>query len=139
MEHNPEYSSEFPLAGLTILMADDEERLRQVVVMMLEELGSTVISVASCEDAIAEYSKNRDGIDIVMLDLRMGGMDGDEAFHVIRSFDPESHIVLSSGVQPDHEFMESVITSGGAFIEKPFDMDQLGRTLASVVGRHIDL
>jgi DNA-binding NtrC family response regulator len=136
MKENPEYSAEFPLRGLTILMADDEEKLRQVVVMMLEELGARVIAVDSCEEAIDIFDERTDSIDIIMLDLRMNGMDGEEAYGIIRGRYPDARVVLASGIQPDRELTDDLRERGGSFIEKPFDMDGLGRVLATVAGRH---
>ena len=49
-----------PLKGLTLLLADDEARLRQVVGLMAEELGAEVIVVDNNEEAIQIYTERRD-------------------------------------------------------------------------------
>lgn len=119
-------------------MADDEERLRQVVVMMLEELGAEVIAVDTCEEAIEIFSGKGAEIDVLMLDLKMKGMDGDEAYDVIRGIDRDARVVLVSGLQPEREVLDKLARDKGAFMEKPFDMDLLGKVLAEVVDRKIE-
>jgi DNA-binding NtrC family response regulator len=120
---------------LTVLLADDEERLRQIVVLMIEELGARVIAVGSCEEALDIFLSRPGEIDLLMLDLRMGGMGGAEAFGRIMERAPGTAVVLSSGVRPARELLDELARHGGDFIEKPFDMDQLGMTLAAVAAR----
>jgi DNA-binding NtrC family response regulator len=133
MDHNSESTENFLLDGLTILLADDEERLLQILVMMIEELGGKVISVNSCEEALIIYRERREEIDVVMLDMRMRGMSGETAFESIISDDPDARIILSSGVKPREELLDSLAAHGCAFIEKPFDMDKLAQTVLSIV------
>ncbi len=133
MDHNSESTENFLLDGLTILLADDEERLLQILVMMIEELGGKVISVNSCEGALSIYGERREEIDVVMLDMRMRGMSGEAAFESIISDDPDARIILSSGVRPRNELLDSLAAHGCAFIEKPFDMDKLAQTVLSIV------
>ncbi|MBN2528141.1 MAG: response regulator [Deltaproteobacteria bacterium] len=130
-----EYSPDCPLAGLTLLVSDDEVRLRQIIVLMAEELGATVIDVATSEDAIATYRENQDEIDLLMLDLRMAGMSGESAYRKIKEMNPNARIALSSGIRPEDGFIAELETAGCAFIEKPFDMDGLAEVLCKLANR----
>lgn len=132
MNQNQGNDAEFPLQGLTLLLADDEIRLRQILHLMAEELGANVIAVDSCEKALDIYKKKSSEIDIVLLDLRMSGMSGETAYREIRAYDSNAKIVLSSGIPPEREFIEGLHKNGCEFIEKPFDMDQLGDVLFRV-------
>ena len=138
MNHNSESTENFLLDGLTILLADDEKRLLQILVMMIEELGGKVISVSSAEEALRIYRERREEIDVVMLDMRMKGMSGGTAFESIISDDPDARIILSSGVRPREKLLDSLAAHGCAFIEKPFDMDMLAQTVLSIVGGDIN-
>lgn len=138
MNHNSESTENFLLDGLTILLADDEKRLLQILVMMIEELGGKVISVSSGEEALRIYRERREEIDVVMLDMRMKGMSGGTAFESIISDYPDARIILSSGIRPREKLLDSLAAHGCAFIEKPFDMDMLAQTVLSIVGGDIN-
>ncbi len=131
LENNPEC----PLEGLRILLADDEERLRMVVVMMMEELGATVIAVENCEEAIEIYEQKKDQIDVLVFDLRMGGIGGEAAFRKIIRQDPDARIVLVSGVIPSETLLEEIERHKCAFIEKPFDLEKLSKTVCTIARR----
>ena len=133
MDHNPESADEIDLAGVRILLADDEERLRLVVGMMLEELGAEVVAVDSAERAIELYCAPGGRFDMVLLDLRMKGMDGAKAFRELVSRAPGARVVLASGVRPDDALLEELERFGGAFIEKPFDLGQLSDVVGGIL------
>jgi two-component system, cell cycle sensor histidine kinase and response regulator CckA len=130
-----EYSSDYPLQGLTLLVSDDEMRLRQIIVLMAEELGATVIDVETSEKAIAVYAQKQQEIDLVMLDLRMAGMSGESAYRKIKEMNPGAKVVLSSGIRPEEDFVAELESNGSAFIEKPFDMDGLATILCKLAER----
>jgi two-component system, cell cycle sensor histidine kinase and response regulator CckA len=130
-----EYSSDYPLQGLTLLVSDDEMRLRQIIVLMAEELGATVIDVETSEKAIAVYARKQQEIDLVMLDLRMAGMSGESAYRKIKEMNPGAKVVLSSGIRPEEDFVIELESDGSAFIEKPFDMDGLAKILCKLAER----
>ena len=130
MDQNIEHAEDFPLSGIKLLLADDEVRLRQIVVLMAVELGARVIAVDSCEEAIEIYKNKQSEIDIIMLDLRMNGIGGEAAFKELIKFDSNARIVLSSGMRPDESLFEELDKHNCLFIEKPFDMDQLSAALS---------
>jgi len=119
----------YPLQGLKLLMSDDEPKLRQIIVLMAEELGADVIPVESNDRAMELYREKGDEIDLVMLDLRMKGTDGITALDELRKIDPEVKVVISSGIKPDPPIMKKLKRNGYSFIEKPFDIDHLSEVL----------
>jgi DNA-binding NtrC family response regulator len=131
--HNPEAQEAIDLAGVKILLADDEERLRLVVTMMLEELGAEVVAVDSCERAVALYGAPGSGFHLALLDLRMKGMGGVQAFRELVARVPGARVVLSSGVRPDESLLAELARHGGGFIEKPFDLGQLARAIGAIL------
>ena len=116
---------EFPLENKTVLLIDDESRLRQIVAMMLEELGGKVISVDNGEEAVSVYKTKQSQIDLILLDLCMTGMDGKEVYRIIKNINKNIKIALSSGLLPEQSFLDLLKNDGAIFIEKPFDMDKL--------------
>lgn len=132
-----EYTSDCPLTGLTLLVSDDEMRLRQIIVLMAEELGATVLDVETSEKAIAIYEEKQSEIDLIMLDLRMAGMSGESAYRKIKELNPSAKVALSSGIRPEDDFIAELEANGCAFIEKPFDMDGLSEVLCKLAQRSV--
>lgn len=122
-----------PLKGRCILLAEDEERLRVIVGMMVEELGAKVVTVNDGMSAVEEYKRNADVYDLVFLDLRMKGLGGDAAFTRLLEINPDVKVVLSSGVVPEDELLERLDRKGGGFLEKPFNINRLGNVLNAVI------
>ena len=109
----------------TVLLVDDEETIRTMGARMLASLGFTVLTVADGREALAVYAEHRDEITLVLLDLTMPHMDGEEAFRELRLTNPEVRVIMSSG------YAESDIASRFAdqglvgFVHKPYSLAEL--------------
>jgi CheY-like chemotaxis protein len=109
----------------TILLVDDEETIRTMGARMLASLGFTVITAADGREALERYAEHRDEITLVILDLTMPHMDGEEAFRELRLMNPEVRVIISSG------YAESDISSRFAgqgmvgFVHKPYSLAEL--------------
>jgi DNA-binding response OmpR family regulator len=123
-----------PLGGMKILLTDDEERLRTIVEMMLEELGAEVIVAGDGAGALEAFHRHTGGIGAVMLDLRMRGLGGIDVLKRLREIDPRVPILITSGAVPDDDILERIVADGCGFIEKPFDLDGLLAALQAVIG-----
>jgi CheY-like chemotaxis protein len=134
MPDDPGGDEQQPLAGRTVLLAEDEERLRLIVSMMIEELGAEAIAVEDGESALAAYERRGEQIDLVMLDLRMKGMSGPEALGRMRQLDPDVKVVMVSGYLPDDDILRELAAIRGGFLEKPFHVERLAEVLTSVLG-----
>jgi DNA-binding NtrC family response regulator len=133
MPQFPKDLEEQSLAGRKIILAEDEDRLRTIVTMMLEELGAEVITVADGEGAIEEYLRCPDDIDAVFLDVRMAGLSGVTTFRRLLESHSDVKVVLSSGVMPEDSLIEEIKENGGSFIEKPFNLAQLSAAIAKIL------
>ncbi len=117
----------------TILLVDDEESVRVMVGRMLERLGFQVLTAANGREALYLYQARRARIVMVLLDLTMPVMDGEEAFNALRRINPQLRVVLSSG------FTESEIAPRFAglglagFLQKPYALYDLARCLHRVL------
>jgi CheY-like chemotaxis protein len=131
---------EQPLIGKRILFAEDQEHLRTIIVMMLEELGADVVSVGDGTSVLYEYSRNTEGIDLVLMDIKMSGLAGTETYERLMEMDPEVKVVLTSGTPPDAHLITVLEGRRGGFIEKPFNLAHLGDVLCRVLqGEHVVL
>ncbi len=102
---------------------------------MLEQLGFRVLTAADGREALAVYRAHMDEITLVLLDLTMPHMDGEETFRELRRLDPEVRVVMSSG------YTEQDVTSRFAgkglagFLQKPYTLAELtGRLQAALAG-----
>lgn len=119
----------------TILIVDDEESVISVSRDMLEALGYSVLVARSGHEAVEVYERNRAAIDLVILDMVMPDMGGEETFVRLKRINPSVSVVLSSGYSLDG--LTTTIMEQGckAFIQKPFTINLLSQRLAEVLGR----
>jgi two-component system cell cycle sensor histidine kinase/response regulator CckA len=80
-----------------VLLADDETLVRTATRRVLEHAGLEVIEAADGAQAVDLYSSNADRVDLVILDLDMPHMDGEQAFRRLHALAPELPILISSG------------------------------------------
>src|SRR6202035_3270878 len=84
-------------AKLTILLAEDEPAIRDLVEFVLERNGYSVLPASNGEEAV-ELSRRHTGIiDLLLSDVRMPGMDGMQAARVIQGERPGMRVLLMSG------------------------------------------
>ena len=83
--------------SLKVLMVDDEEMILETVCVLLERYGYSVTSVDSGEKAIDLLKQDDHGIDIIILDMLMPGMDGCETFDHVRRIQPDMPVLIASG------------------------------------------
>jgi CheY-like chemotaxis protein len=106
-------------APAVILVVDDDETVRSVTRRMLEQAGHTVLVAADGHQALDVY-RQRPGIDLVLLDMTMPRMDGEETFRELRRVDPGVRVILTSGYN-EQDATERFAGKGLAgFIQKPY-------------------
>lgn len=132
-----ELTLEQPLAGKKVLFAEDQEHLRTIIVMMLEELGADVLPVGDGRSVLQLYQSDLHGIDLVLMDVKMAGLAGPETYQRLLEMDPGVRVVLTSGTPPDADLVDLLQKNRGGFIEKPFNLAHLGDVLQKVLlGEH---
>jgi len=119
----------------TVLFVDDEKDIRQVGQELLEAMGYNVLLAKDGEEAVKVYEKNRDKIDIVLLDMVMPNLGGGQAYDRMKEIDPEVRVLLSSGYSIDGEATEILGRGCDGFIQKPFDMKLLSGKIREILGR----
>ena len=115
-----------PLRG-TVLVVDDEETVRTVAQQMLAGHGFTVLSAADGEEALQVFREHKDEICVVLLDLTMPRMGGEETLKQLRDLRQDVKVVLMSGFSETDARSRFSKVKPERFIHKPFD----SRTLLS--------
>ena len=109
----------------TILLVDDEAMILEVAMDMLDTLGYTVYPAESGQSALDLYARHRDEIQLVILDMIMPGLSGQETFTRLKSIDPALKILLSSGYTLNGDAQKLLEGGCSGFIQKPFNLMQL--------------
>ncbi len=117
----------------TVLVVDDEEAARLVAQEMLERTGYRVIAAADGCEGLQQYQKAPNAIDVVLLDLTMPHLDGEETFHRIRAIRQDARVVLTSGYD-EHEVARRFHGLGLAgFLQKPYTPAELRAKIAEAL------
>ncbi|HEX4338106.1 MAG TPA: sigma-54 dependent transcriptional regulator [Polyangiaceae bacterium] len=115
----------------TVLVVDDEKNIRLTLEMVLTGAGYGVLQAPTAEAAL-ELLKNPNGpVDLVILDLKLPGMNGLDALKQIRSDDPtrDLPVIVISGHATVHDAVLAIKLGATDFFEKPLNRD---RVLVSV-------
>jgi PAS domain S-box-containing protein len=118
----------------TLLVVDDDPTVREVARTMLERRGFSVILAEDGRAALEVFAREGDRISLVLLDLTMPHLSGDETFRLMRAERPDVRGILMSGYS-GHELERRFAESGLAgFVQKPFRVEELESCIASALG-----
>ena len=117
----------------TILFVDDEEVLTEFAEDLLGRLGYTVLIARSGKEAIEIYDAQKETIDVVLLDMIMPDMGGDETYESLKKMNPKVKVLLSSGYSIDGQATAILNKGCNGFIQKPFDIKTLSRKLREIL------
>jgi len=116
--------------GELILVVDDEQPVRDILRMTLEDNGYRALTASDGAEAVAVYAEHRSEIDLLIVDIMMPIMDGPATVRAIQRFNPKAKFLIVSGLM-DNEKVATMQEFGPlAFLAKPFTTEQLLGTLA---------
>ena len=118
-------------AGLKVALVDDEELFRETLAKLLRRRG---LEVATAADGAAGVDLVRAmAPDVVVLDLRMPGMDGIETLRRIRGHRPDTRVVMLTGHGSVEAGVEALRAEAFDFLLKPVSPDQLVEVILAAV------
>lgn len=106
----------------TILLVDDEETIRALGTRMLSRLGFQVLLAADGREALEVYNEHRGEIVLVLLDLTMPRMNGEETFRELRRVNPAVRVIMSSGYTENDIISRFAGKGLAGFIHKPYTL-----------------
>lgn len=118
----------------TILVVDDEVAVRKTVARMLELMGFTTLQAVDGEEGIDVFRAHAADIELVMLDLSMPKMDGEQTFAEMRRIREDVRVVLMSGFNQQEAIARFTGKGLACFVQKPFTMDALRESVRAAVG-----
>ncbi|MBA4372405.1 MAG: hypothetical protein C0402_06035 [Thermodesulfovibrio sp.] len=123
-----------PVGGTeTILLAEDNESVRNLTESVLKEFGYTVIIAVDGDDAVSKFIENKDRVQLLFSDLIMPKKSGKEVYDHIRQLRPDIKVIFASGYSPDIIRDKTAIGSGVVIINKPIAPMDLLKKIRSVL------
>ena len=120
----------------TVLVVDDEDMVRTAIKMTLEQSGFAVLCAADGQEALDVFREHNSEIDVVLLDMTMPHLSGEEVFREMRQVQADVRVVLSSGFSESEATERFAGTGLAGFIQKPFVPDVLVEKLSKVMRAH---
>jgi CheY-like chemotaxis protein len=116
------------------MIVDDEAAVRRVVRTCLERNGYAVLEAGSGEEALTIYGGDGQAVELVVSDVRMPGMDGNELVRRIRAINPAQRILFVTAYPGD---VDEDGAHRNATLAKPFSATQLLRNVVAQLSRAV--
>jgi len=115
-----------------ILIVDDEKAICDILAQMLKSIGYTTVSFYDFKTAEDHYEKNYDSVDLVIMDLRLPDIQGEDAVVKLTQINPDVKVIILSG------YITSTSQSGSALgvrrmVQKPVNMAELETVVKEVL------
>ena len=110
------------MVKIKVLMVDDEERFRTTTAKILARKGFDTILAASGEEALQKLAEKPD---VVILDVKMGGLDGHETLKLMKAKQPDLPVVMLTGHGDMPGARKALDTGAFDYLAKPCDVDLL--------------
>ena len=125
-----------PQTQLLILLVDDEDVVRRSAGRVVRQSGHRVIFARSGEEALRIYVETQPRPDLVLMDLNMPGMTGDQAFKELKAIDAQAPVVFVSGYWDGA--LERELRNMGAlgFVQKPYEAATLRDAIVQAMAAH---
>lgn len=117
-----------------ILIVDDEPRMRQVLSLLLQKWGYRVETAPSGKEALGTLGETH--CDVMLTDLKMPGMEGDELLRLVKKEYPTLPVIIMTAFGTVKSAVEAMKAGAYDYILKPFDNEELRLTLERAIQYH---
>jgi DNA-binding response OmpR family regulator len=104
----------------TILIAEDEDLLRELLKMVLESEGYTILEARDGLEAVDLYARHRENVSLVVTDLGLPGLDGWGAFLRMKELNPDVRVLVASGYIDPHTRVSMLKAGARDLLQKPY-------------------
>ena len=119
--------------NLRVLLMDDEKQIHHMLHRIFKKLNITMVSTYNGMDAIKTYKDPKQYFDFVIMDLTIpGGIGGREAVGLIKKFDPNAKVIVSSGYSDDPILANYQDYSFDAVLAKPYSIRNLKQVISEL-------
>ena len=121
------------MSRASILLLEDDEKLRTMLQMVLEDEGYAVKAVPNGDDAIREAAGET--YDLIVTDIRMEGTDGLDALAAVKEQRPEIGSVVITGYSTEADCIRAVRLGVNDYLRKPFRVEELLEAIEKALSR----
>ena len=118
----------------TILVVEDEEMVRGLICEVLRREGYRVVACGDAEEGIEASKRHGPGIDLLLTDVVMPGMNGPEMATRIQETFPQLRVVFMSGYSEQALVRQGRVDASFEYLQKPFTLKALTQKMAKVLG-----
>jgi DNA-binding response OmpR family regulator len=121
------------MEGKSVLIVDDEKNIRLTLSQALQILQLETDTAANGEEALTKLKEKEFGL--ILLDLKMPGMDGMEVLHRVREFRPDIRVIILTAYGTVESAVEAMKLGAVDFIQKPFSPEEIRALVSRVMDR----
>jgi CheY-like chemotaxis protein len=135
----PSSAPEFLQGSETILLVEDDKKVRRYVQKTLDKYGYKTLEAGNAEDAISVVEKHMgEKIHLLLTDVVMPGMNGPDCAKCLVCFFPEMKVLYMSGYAEGSIVRQRILEPGTAFIQKPFSPEALILKVRQTLGKVVE-
>lgn len=138
-EATPKIAEPVETGHETILVVEDDESVRQLVVHVLREVGYTVLETANAREAMPMGREYAGRIDLLLTDVIMPGLSGVELAERLVPIRKDMRVLFISGYTHVAAMDGSTLPSGSDFLKKPFTREELLRTVRNLLDAPVNM
>ena len=122
-----------PFGNETILVVEDEDVVRGLILQILAHYGYTIIEAANGDQAISRFEEHKETIDLLITDVVMPEIGGRELAEKFQRTRPDLKVLFLSGYTDDAVVRHGVLEADVAFLQKPFTVDGLATKVRNTI------
>ncbi len=126
-------ASTLPTLSGSALIVDDDTVVRETLAEALTFLGMHTTEATNGREGVDLYMEQKPRFDIVLLDVKMPVMDGTEALTILRAFDSQARVLLTSGYTGKSSLEDLLQSPTVQFLHKPYNLDELASSLKELL------
>jgi DNA-binding NtrC family response regulator len=120
-----------------IMIVDDDLDMLSVITKYLEQKGCSIVAFSDGSEAVEYFREQSGTIDLVLLDMIMPKISGQEVFNELRKTDSKVRVIFMSGYNDSNNVQELLSHENTAFIQKPFVFNDLSMIMYRIMASHI--
>ncbi len=117
----------------TILVIDDEAMMRNIAKTMLEDCNYKIYYAEDGVSGLEKYLQHKDEIDMVLLDMVMPKLSGEEVYDELKKINPDIKVLLTSGFLQDDRVQKVLSKGVNGFIQKPYTIEKLSKAVDRIL------
>jgi two-component system cell cycle sensor histidine kinase/response regulator CckA len=132
-EKDVKETGRLPRGSETILLVDDEKSVRNLGETILKRFGYSVLTAKNGKEGVEVFLREREYVDLVILDLIMPEMGGRECLQEIMKLAPGARVIIASGYAANGQIDRAIGEGARASIQKPYETGKLLETVRGVL------